>query len=568
MSNPFRRSLQASLAFIFGGVLSVSAAIADPPGPVMMSPLSVSAAPTAAYAVPLELDLAAYADLRAAGRAVLVDFPLQPGLSVDLEVEPFDVLAGDVTLLDGDRPLARPDLLTLRGHVVNVPDSHVFLGLSPLGSHGTVDVDGQKFILSSGPFGSGRTTVIYNLSMLPPDAIEWTEFRCRTDELRRLAPIGGQPADVRGGAPCRLARIALESDYEFTNWLFGGNTAASTAYATLMTAAATDVYMRDLNMRLQIDFLRVWSTSSDPWNQGDTVNQLYQFQDYWNANMTHIQRNAAHFLSGRGLGGGVAYLPGMCYPGYDYALSANLSGFFPYPLQNNHSQNWDAMVYFHEFGHIFAAPHTHQSEPPIDGCGYGDCSVAPNGTIMSYCHLCSGGMVNIILEFHPQTVNQYMLSYMADPNAVALCDMTIPEVEITQQPAGGNVCVNSPLTLSVVANGSPTLTYQWRRNSEDISGATQSSYQIPSVNAATAGSYSVVVSNTCGSQTSDDAVVGYCPHPTGDLTGDCNVDLDDLSILLVNFGGAGTPQQGDLSGDGNIDLTDLSMLLVDFGFTC
>ncbi len=60
------------------------------------------------------------------------------------------------------------------------------------------------------------------------------------------------------------------------------------------------------------------------------------------------------------------------------------------------------------------------------------------------------------------------------------------------------------------------------------------------------------------------------PDCVGDLNGDGSVDLDDLSILLVNFGttGSGTPEQGDLNGDGNIDLTDLSMLLVVFGVTC
>ncbi len=56
----------------------------------------------------------------------------------------------------------------------------------------------------------------------------------------------------------------------------------------------------------------------------------------------------------------------------------------------------------------------------------------------------------------------------------------------------------------------------------------------------------------------------------GDLTGDDEIDLDDLSILLVNFGLAGgaTYEQGDLTGDGAVDLDDLSELLVRFGSTC
>ncbi len=56
----------------------------------------------------------------------------------------------------------------------------------------------------------------------------------------------------------------------------------------------------------------------------------------------------------------------------------------------------------------------------------------------------------------------------------------------------------------------------------------------------------------------------------GDLTGDDAIDLDDLSILLVNFGisNGATYAQGDLTGDGAVDLDDLSELLVRFGSSC
>ncbi len=60
---------------------------------------------------------------------------------------------------------------------------------------------------------------------------------------------------------------------------------------------------------------------------------------------------------------------------------------------------------------------------------------------------------------------------------------------------------------------------------------------------------------------------GECP---ADLTGDGEIDLDDLSILLVHFGmtsGAGS-SDGDLDGDGDVDLDDLSGLLVVFGTSC
>ncbi len=58
-----------------------------------------------------------------------------------------------------------------------------------------------------------------------------------------------------------------------------------------------------------------------------------------------------------------------------------------------------------------------------------------------------------------------------------------------------------------------------------------------------------------------------CPT---DLNDDGVTDLDDLSIMLVNFGGAGPfdPSDGDLDNDDDVDLDDLSALLVAFGQSC
>ncbi|MFN0136658.1 MAG: hypothetical protein ACKVS9_11150, partial [Phycisphaerae bacterium] len=56
----------------------------------------------------------------------------------------------------------------------------------------------------------------------------------------------------------------------------------------------------------------------------------------------------------------------------------------------------------------------------------------------------------------------------------------------------------------------------------------------------------------------------------GDVDGDRDVDLSDLSILLANFGVQvnASRQMGDLDGDGDVDLSDLSALLGRFGTDC
>gem|GEM_PF-3466018 len=60
----------------------------------------------------------------------------------------------------------------------------------------------------------------------------------------------------------------------------------------------------------------------------------------------------------------------------------------------------------------------------------------------------------------------------------------------------------------------------------------------------------------------------YTSEPTtclGDLSGDGDIDLEDLAILLASFG---NDAGGDLTGDGNTGLEDLAILLSVFGTTC
>lgn len=53
----------------------------------------------------------------------------------------------------------------------------------------------------------------------------------------------------------------------------------------------------------------------------------------------------------------------------------------------------------------------------------------------------------------------------------------------------------------------------------------------------------------------------------GDLTGDGFVGLDDLGILLANYGRT-NPAGGDIDVDGDVDLTDLGFILASFGLHC
>lgn len=76
---------------------------------------------------------------------------------------------------------------------------------------------------------------------------------------------------------------------------------------------------------------------------------------------------------------------------------------------------------------------------------------------------------------------------------------------ILTQPQSQTVTAGSGVTFSVVASGAAPLSYQWKKGTADISGATNSSYTIPATVSADAGSYFVTVSNSAGTVTSNAA---------------------------------------------------------------
>jgi len=60
-----------------------------------------------------------------------------------------------------------------------------------------------------------------------------------------------------------------------------------------------------------------------------------------------------------------------------------------------------------------------------------------------------------------------------------------------------------------------------------------------------------------------------CDEPCpGDADGNNSVDLDDLNMVLTQFGQSGDDLDGDVDGNGSVDLDDLNMVLTAFGQSC
>ena len=71
-----------------------------------------------------------------------------------------------------------------------------------------------------------------------------------------------------------------------------------------------------------------------------------------------------------------------------------------------------------------------------------------------------------------------------------------------------------------------------------------------------------------GGANGDGTIFAYTLPEPGDANLDGTVDINDLTIVLSNYGDTGTSwSQGDFTGDGTVDINDLSIVLSNFGTT-
>ena len=372
-------------------------------------------------------DLAAQVQALTTGEALqLTDLYLDGLGPVALELERFRVFAEDARMLRGNRVNPLPNNVYLRGGVEGFPDSLVVLSFRERGTIGGLLVVNGEYWEVSGRAGVGGL-----LAQRSEAEVEGAPFECLTDDLQEepdrtaaMSDAGSVDADLMAASPSGgfnyTARVAVETDWEFLN-RFGGDQAAATDYVGDLFAFASSIYEAEVDTSLQVSFLRLWpgSSGSDPWSANDCGNQLYEFRDHWRAEEGGRTRAIAHMLSGKSTGCGIAYVGALCTNSYGYGVSGSLGGNFD-PTQPL-PPVWDILVVSHEIGHNFNSPHTHcyngipdaSYADPIDpcytasGCYSGTKSLPAGcpgsrqacGTIMSYCHLLSGGRENIAMTF-------------------------------------------------------------------------------------------------------------------------------------------------------------------------
>jgi sugar lactone lactonase YvrE len=109
---------------------------------------------------------------------------------------------------------------------------------------------------------------------------------------------------------------------------------------------------------------------------------------------------------------------------------------------------------------------------------------------------------------------------------------------ISTQPKDQSVALYSSVTFSVAASGVPVPSYQWLFNGSAVAGATNPTLTIDDVQAVNLGSYSVVVTNSSGSATSESVTLSSPGVTPGSNSGPLQPSFVNISTRAVVGTGA------------------------------
>jgi hypothetical protein len=353
-----------------------------------------------------------------------IDLPGEPGL--EIELERVDVVGDGVLKVNGVEvaPLAAiggDTRSSWSGRVVGREGSRVFLTFSDQGVRGWVHLDGrlihalpqagdapQAQVAGSEPaVRPSRFLDDASIAHLAPAR----DFGCGASCAPAAAPsalvspfstAANGSAAPGVSAPIYRIELVLQTDYRY--FLNFANATEAAQYALDLVAAASATYTADAGIALEVSDLELHTSYNDPWSGTTPEALLPEMRSAWLGGLRHLG-DAGILLSGHS-GGGLAYVDALC-GSYSVGVCNGIRGNTPFPISQS-PLNWDFVVFSHELGHIVASPHTHDYCPPLDTCapsGYqGACQSSQTcgqGTLMSYCHLCAGGVSNIVPSFHP-----------------------------------------------------------------------------------------------------------------------------------------------------------------------
>lgn len=356
---------------------------------------------------------------------------LDKAQTTDLVLERFEVFSPDAQIIvDGAAdPIAAPTDVYFRGSTSSMPQAMVVLVVPERGAVRGLITDKSDVWVIDGASGTSGLSLSNRKVDVKAESADRAPFKCGAEHLEKIPnkalpdSIWTDKLDLKLAANVAYtARIAIETDYEF--FAKFGNETAALQYIGDLIAFVSIVYEREINTNLIISYTKLWpnGAGSDPWSATNTSSALDNLTAYWKANNTAVNRTTTHMLSGKDMGGGLAYGGVLCDNDWGFGVSADISGQFNI---NAPEIIWDVIVVAHELGHNFNSLHTHGYcniggvADPVDLCypGEDDCqglgkqglpgvnsltggtAGTGTGTLMSYCHLLDGWNANLSYTF-------------------------------------------------------------------------------------------------------------------------------------------------------------------------
>ncbi|TXH70110.1 MAG: hypothetical protein E6Q83_07235 [Thiothrix sp.] len=386
-------------------------------------------------------------------QAQVTAVPLDNKQTVNLELEQLQIFAPDAQIRvhnsSGIQSLPLPHTSYFKGKVSDQANSAAFIAADSSGSaRSIIQIAGQTYVGSN----LEQKTRFAARALDPAQDFKQKSFECGIEGRTGYKPPLPAGLKAKLSSAKRVgsnndtiysADLVIETDYEFYSLFNNATTAAQ--YITDLIAYVSSIYEAEIKTKLRIKEIVLYADPNDPWEAQSTSSALTEVQTYYLVQHPSLKRTAVHFLSGKeNLNGGIAYIDSICtapsYAGaksgsYDFGVSGGLGGSF---TPNSPLIVWDAYVLAHELGHNFGSSHTHAYDIdqgyalPIDCCYAqpgGACQNYPlrtelpglgtltggttathPGTIMSYCHLVSGGSHNLSMSFgkdHPYGIDAY-----------------------------------------------------------------------------------------------------------------------------------------------------------------
>lgn len=370
--------------------------------PLLTPAKTCSSAPAFDGARYYRVDPTVMAQLQTGRDEVIVNLALEATGTAAVHLVPNNGFLGRIVwtaITDTGRvALPAPDVAVYKGFVEGDATSRVAVTVDKSGFMGAVWLHGHSYTIQPVDASShaGQYCLVY-ADAKRPDGMGEISCATRDDHpvwpaMTAAAPAGEQGAST--AASQYLVRLAFQTDYEMLSAM--GSESAIQSYITELLAQVTMVYEAEIATQIDTANVFIQVSPSQPYMSVDLNGALNEFTDYWNNNMTDVQRGAAALLSKKGcgasgLGGcGLAALDALCIPSRAYSANQICGNVMVI----------DRYIVAHEIGHNFGARHTHSCwwvdqglvSAPIDKCypaedgGCFGATEQSQGTLMSYCN--------------------------------------------------------------------------------------------------------------------------------------------------------------------------------------